>query len=222
MATSRIHRLGESGRSATVGSAPLPSGSMAAIDPRDPDLLRAYLAGDQGAFERLYGLYDRPCFDFIRRMLGVADDGTAEDLHQEVWLSVARSASSYDAGKSRFVTWLFTIARNKVTDHFRRASGVVHLVAQACDESPDDFADVPQISPEHIAQNRQLAAAIVREVQALPYAQRETFVLFAHNELSLEEVAQITHVGIETAKSRLRYARTTLRHRLADWEVHHA
>lgn len=195
---------------------------MAITDPVEPGLLRAYLAGDESAFERLYDLHDRPCFDFIRRMLATADIGTAQDLHQEIWLSVARSAGSYDAGKSRFVTWLFTIARNKVTDHFRRAAGVVHQVAGACDDAPDELADEHHISPERIAQNRQLAAAIVREVQDLPYVQRETFVLFAHNELSLEEVAQITHVGIETAKSRLRYARATLRQRLAGWEMHHA
>jgi RNA polymerase sigma-70 factor (ECF subfamily) len=52
--------------------------------------------------------------------------------------------------------------------------------------------------------------------------QGEAFVLFAHNELSLEEVAQITQVGVETAKSRLRYARTTLRQRLLGWSLCHA
>ena len=191
----------------------------------DPELLRRYLAGDAAAFERLYDTHDRRSFDFIRRMLVGADEATAEDLHQEVWIAVARQAASFDEGKARFVTWLFTVARNTVMDHFRKTPGVVRLagdVGEHAEAALDDWPDTPAIDPEHVAHNRQLAAALLQEVQALPFAQRETFVLFAHLELSLEEVAQITHVGLETAKSRLRYARQTLRARLAPWRAEHA
>jgi RNA polymerase sigma-70 factor (ECF subfamily) len=188
----------------------------------EPELLARFVAGDLSAFERLYDAQERPCFDFIRRLLAGADDATAEDLHQEVWLAVARQAAGYDAGKARFVTWLFTIARNKVMDHFRRRTGVVQLADDIGVVDADEVPDRASPSPEREVQNRQLAAAIVREVQALPYLQRETFVLFAHHELSLDEVAQITEVGPETAKSRLRYARNTLRQRLAAWKIEHA
>jgi len=198
---------------------------MASTEPGEPEWLRRYLAGEQASFERLYDAHQKPCFDFIRRMLAMADDATAEDLHQEVWIAVARQAASFDAGKARFVTWLFTIARNKVMDHFRRSSVVVQLAGDSGDAALDALADMPgapELSPERVAQNRQLAAALLREVQALPYVQREAFVLFAHQELSLEEVSQITRVGLETAKSRLRYARATLRLRLASWKEIHA
>jgi RNA polymerase sigma-70 factor (ECF subfamily) len=194
-----------------------------AANPTDASaLLRAHLAGDGAAFARLYDTHDRHCFDFIRRLLGAPDDATAEDLHQEVWLAVARSAASFDPGKARFVTWLFTIARNKVMDHFRRTPGVVHLVPGPDDEEAADNVAAHTVSPEDIAQNRELAAALLHAVQALPFVQREAFVLFAQQDLSLDEVAQITGVGLETAKSRLRYARATLRQRLAPWKVHHA
>lgn len=195
---------------------------MAPTEHSDPDLLGQFLAGEETAFARLYERHDRPCFDFIKRMLASADEAAAEDLHQEVWLAVARSAASFDAVKARFVTWLFTIARNKVMDHFRRGSGTPQLAQDIAEDLLDEWPDGPEISPEHIAHNRQLAAALLREVQALPHAQRETFVLFAQHELSLEEVAQITCVGLETAKSRLRYARGTLRLRLAPWKAQHA
>jgi RNA polymerase sigma factor (sigma-70 family) len=191
----------------------------------DPVLLRRFLDGDAAAFERLYDSHDRRCFDFIRRMLASADEATVEDLHQEVWFAVARQAASFDETKARFVTWLFTVARNKVMDYFRRSQGVVRLpgdIGEQAEAALDDPADAPTIDPEHVAHNRQLAEALLREVQALPFAQRETFVLFAHHELSLDEVAQITHVGLETAKSRLRYARQTLRARLAPWRAEHA
>ncbi len=181
------------------------------------ELVRAFLTGDSLAFEQLYDLYDRRSFQFVRRMLANGDEAEAEDLHQEVWLAVARSAASFDPGRARFVTWLFTIARNKVMDHFRRSAGVVHLSGPMADEVHEGDSEWHDLTPERIAQNHQLAAAIVREVEALPLAQRETFVLFAHHELSLDEVAQITGVGTETAKSRLRYARKTLCGKLGDW-----
>ena len=185
------------------------------------ELVHAFLAGDSLAFERLYDLYDRRSFQFVRRMLANGDEAEAEDLHQEVWLAVARSAASFDPGRSRFVTWLFTIARNKVMDHFRRSVGVVHLTGPMAENVHEGEGEWHDISPERIAQNHQLAAAIVREVEALPLVQRETFVLFAHHELSLDEVAQITGVGAETAKSRLRYARKTLCSKLGDWKLDH-
>jgi RNA polymerase sigma factor (sigma-70 family) len=196
----------------------------------EPTLLLAYLAGDGAAFAHLYDRHERRCFDFVRRMLAAADEATAEDVHQEVWLSVARSAATFDVHKARFVTWLFTIARNKVMDHFRRHGNEVSHATSLTDHSLGDdeqggeiaVADPHAITPERVLHNRQLAAALLTEVQALPLPQRETFVLFAQQDMSLEEVAHITQVGVETAKTRLRYARATLRANLAGWRLHHA
>ena len=177
----------------------------------DADLLRAHGAGDAHAFARLYDRYDRPCFRFIRRML--ADTSAAEDLHQETWMAVSRNAASYDPAKASFPAWLFTIARRKVWDHLRRRKAAVLALAE-----DDIVMTVPDPDPtplDHTV-SRQLAQHIVDAVEALPLAQRETFVLFSHAGLSLEETAHATGVPIETAKSRLRYARAALRLALAD------
>ena len=219
----------------------LPSAGMAPSDPVEPvvpdpdpnpagdaELLRRFCAGEREAFARLYDSHDRHCFNFIRRMLTSADEATAEDVHQEVWLSVARQAVTFDEHKARFVTWLFTIASNKVMDHFRKAHGVVHLAGDLGEHAVDlgdelpDLPDRAEVDPERIAHNRQLAAALLQAVQALPLVQREAFVLFAQHELSLQEVAEITRVGLQTCKSRLRYARQTLRQRLVTWTTDHA
>jgi RNA polymerase sigma-70 factor (ECF subfamily) len=178
----------------------------------DADLLRAHCAGDAQAFARLYDRYDRPCFLFIRRMLGTSYGDAAEDLHQETWISISRSAAAFDPRKASFRTWLFTIARRKVWDHFRRQRLVVMTSAQI-----DAAAAIPDQGPTPLEQveSRELAERVVAAVEALPLAQRDVFVMFAHAGLSLEEISNVTGVGVETAKSRLRYARATLRLALA-------
>jgi RNA polymerase sigma-70 factor (ECF subfamily) len=173
----------------------------------DADLLAAHAAGASQAFARLYDRYDRPSFQFIRRMLGAAGADAVEDLHQETWVSVARSAASFDPGKASFRAWLFTIARRKVWDHFRRQ----RVLVLAAD--PEEAALVPDPGPTPLEQvaSRELAERLVAAVEALPLEQRGAFVMFAHAGLSLEEIAEATGVAVETAKSRLRYARAKLR-----------
>jgi RNA polymerase sigma-70 factor (ECF subfamily) len=178
----------------------------------DAELLRAHGAGDAHAFARLYDRYDRPCFQFIRRALGAAHAEAAEDLHQETWMSVSTNAAAFDARRASFRAWLFTIARNKVWDHFRRQK--LAVLASADDDAAMSVPD-PGPTPLEQAQSRELAQRLVTAVEALPLAQRETFVMFAHAGLTLEEIAQATGVAQETAKSRLRYARATLRQALA-------
>ncbi|MBU1375882.1 MAG: sigma-70 family RNA polymerase sigma factor [Alphaproteobacteria bacterium] len=175
-------------------------------------MLRAHGAGDAHAFARLYDRYDRPCFQFIRRLLGAAHADAAEDLHQETWIAIARNAAAFDPGKSSFPAWLFTIARRKVWDHFRRQK--VAVLASAQDDAAAMIPD-PGQSPLEQVQSRELAQEIVAAVDALPLEQRGAFVMFAQAGLSLEEIAQVTGVAVETAKSRLRYARAKLRQSLA-------
>jgi RNA polymerase sigma factor (sigma-70 family) len=178
----------------------------------DADLLRAHAAGDPHAFARLYDRYDRPCFQFIRRMLGAASADAAEDLHQETWIAVSRSAGAFDPRKASFRGWLFTIARRKVVDHFRHQK-VVPLGVR------DDEAAmrVPDSDPTPVQQveTRELAERLVSAVEALPPEQRGAFLMSAQGGLSLEEIAAATGVAVETAKSRLRYARARLRQALA-------
>ena len=178
----------------------------------DADLLRAHGAGDPHAFARLYDRYDRACFHLIRRLLGGAHADAAEDLHQETWIAVSRNAASFDPAKASFAAWLFTIARHKTFDHFRRQRVTILTTepGEAAAMVPD-----PDPSPLEQVQSRERAQEIVAAVEALPLEQRGAFVMFADGGLSLEEIAEVTGVAVETAKSRLRYARTKLRQSLA-------
>ena len=132
-------------RSPTAGSPPpRPDGSALADggkpgedqrwvskDEADEVLLQAYRAGDVRAFERLVARHEKPVWNFIRRF--VADAATAEDLLQEVFLRVVKSADEW-RGAAKFSTWLYTIARNLTVDHARRA---VHRNAASLDAERD-------------------------------------------------------------------------------------
>ena len=178
----------------------------------DARLLRAHGAGDTQAFGRLYDRYDGSSFLFIRRLLGTAHGDAAEDLHQDTWLSISRSARAFDPQKASFRAWLFTIARNKVWDHFRRQKLAVLMSGSA--EAAIRIAD-PGPTPEEQMESRELAERLVAAVEALPLVQRDVFIMFAQAGLSLDEISNATGVGIETAKSRLRYARANLKLSLA-------
>lgn len=188
----------------------------------DEQLLLDYGAGDRDAFARLFDRHERPVYRFLLRSLG-RDAARADDLLQEVWLAVIRNASTWEP-RARFTTWLYGIARSRLIDHWRAQKGEVSLDA-ANDPEADDpgaalidrIAGARNDEPEVRAMSRAQARAFVAAVERLPVAQREALLLHLEGELTLDEIAQLTGVGMETAKSRLRYALAKLREWLEDW-----
>lgn len=189
----------------------------------DELLMRAYADGDVHAFETLYERHEMRLWRFIFRSVGGA--ATADELAQDVWLKVVRAAPAYQPGAAvlgrppaRFTTWLFTLARHRVIDHLRTQRPL-----QTLDESGDDghtpvdtLAAPSGFGPLRRIETRQQAERLLGALAALPTAQREAFLLLAEGGLSLTEIATATGVGLETARSRLRYARAALRRTLED------
>jgi RNA polymerase sigma-70 factor (ECF subfamily) len=186
---------------------------METDEAKDAALVRAHVQGEASAFAELYDRHDRASFQFLRRLLGSAHADAADDLHQETWIAVARNASRFDPARARFTAWLFTIARRKAFDYFRRRKGVI-LALTGLDGAADQVADSAP-SPLEQVESRESAERIAAAVEALPLEQRSAFLLFSIAGLSLQEIAEVTGAPIETAKSRLRYARAALRRTLA-------
>ncbi len=182
----------------------------------DAGLISAHGAGDPHAFARLYDRYDRPCFRFIRRTLGPAHADAAEDLHQETWIAVSRNAAAFDPARASFQAWAAAHDRLQqghfVWDHLRRQK--IAVLSSATEDEATAIADAGP-TPLQQVESRELAQRLVSAVEALPLEQRGAFVMFAGGGLSLAEIAHASGVGVETAKSRLRYARATLRRVLA-------
>lgn len=175
----------------------------------DEELMTAYRAGDARAFELLYTRHKGPLYRFMLRSAGPA--AVTEELFQDVWMNVIRARERYEV-RAKFTTWLYRLAHNRLIDHYRRGQAG----ATAADEDAiDAVADASFREPDNELDRRRLAREIIEQLALLPDLQREVFLLRHEAGLSLDDIAEVTGVDAETAKSRLRYALAKLRRALA-------
>jgi RNA polymerase sigma-70 factor, ECF subfamily len=190
---------------------------MSAPSPSDEELMLAYAAGDAAAFDALYARHKGGVYRYLARQC--RQPGIADELFQDVWMNLIRARASY-APTAKFTTWLYRLAHNRMIDHFR-SSGHLTLVSSDDEANEEAVIALPAArasEPEPRSQNRELGERLRAAVAALPPAQREAFLLQQEGELSLAEIATLTGAGVETVKSRLRYALSKLRAELADLE----
>ena len=181
----------------------------------DEDLMLAYAAGDAAAFDALYARHKGGVYRYLLRQChqGVAVD----ELFQDVWMNLIRARASYTPS-AKFATYLYRLAHNRLIDHYR-ASGQVRLVSADDAAHAEAVAALPAgrgVEPEMRAENRELGERLKSAVASLPPLQRDAFLLQQEAGLSLNEIAELTGVGVETVKSRLRYAVNKLRSDLSD------
>lgn len=161
----------------------------------DEELVARWAAGDLGAFEALYERYRRPLYRYLLRLAG--DEASANDWYQGAWEKVIRARKSYKP-KAPFRAWLYRIAHNHAMDQFRR------------NRPETELDSVTLVSggagPAEALGREDREKSLRKAVQALPEKQREALLLKLDAGLALDEIAAVTGVNRETAKSRLRYA----------------
>jgi RNA polymerase sigma-70 factor, ECF subfamily len=165
----------------------------------------AWVAGDAGAFERLYHRHKGPLFRYFRRH--IVPPAVADEAFQDVWQKVIQARERYRPD-APFAAWLFTLAHHRLMDHYRSLRPGEPL--------PDTLEAPASQQPETDAGRRQEAARLLAALAGLPAEQREIIVLREEENLTLEQIAAIQGVGRETVKSRLRYALAKLREVLGD------
>jgi RNA polymerase sigma-70 factor (ECF subfamily) len=178
---------------------------------RDEELMLRYRDGDATAFDALYSRHRAGLFRFILRQCPTRGD--AEEIFQEVWTSLIEARSRYRV-TARFSTYLYRIAVNRLIDRSRRKSNTRTTSLDDPEGTADQAVAGPAANPERQAAARQDAARVLAALAVLPPEQREAFLLHEEGGLSVAEIGEITQVGAETAKSRLRYALAKLREAL--------
>lgn len=178
----------------------------------DGELMVRYASGDLRAFATLYSRHRASLYRYVARL--VRDREAANDLFQDVWSRVIAHRERYEP-RAQFSTYLYRVAHNCCIDHLRRAATRPTRVVEDAENSGDDSMlalSAPDAdSPEKRLESAELLACYRAALESLPLEQRDTFLLAEQSGLSLEEIASVTGVGVETAKSRLRYAVRKLR-----------
>jgi len=162
--------------------------------------------GDEAAFRELYEEFSGRTRRFAGALL---DDGSAEDVQQEVWLSVYRRIGQLtDPGAFR--TWLYMTTRHSVIDLLRRRRREAELLALQPAASKD--TDVH----EHHDTTEPDRAVIRSAIAQLPPVQREVVMLRFWDDMTYAEISLIVGCSIGTVRSRLHYARRALEKLLQD------
>jgi len=171
----------------------------------DEALMKAYAKGSLEAFELLYARNRGILYRYVLRQVG--DAATANDLYQGCWEKIIRARKRYRPS-APFRAWMFRIAHNHVMDYFRKAKPESEIA--------EDVIESPSPGPEKLYLDQNRTARLMEAVSKLPFEQREALLLKLEGGFDIPEIAGITGVKPETAKSRLRYAVNKLKSELGE------
>lgn len=178
----------------------------------------AFKGGDEASFEKLLAKYSPVIINYIYRFTSNRQD--AEDLTQEVFLKVYRSAARYEP-KSKFSTWLYTIASNVCVDYKRKSKNnpLIHAlpVINKPDENDDAICEIKDSSGgsvEDLVEQKITDDKIKALLSELPETQRLALTLKVYENKSYSEIAEILDCTIPAVESLIFRARQTLKKKL--------
>jgi len=178
-------------------------------------LVRRCKAGDASAWEELVRTYSKRIYNICFRFTGTKDD--ADDLTQDVFIRMYRTLDSYDPDKAAFMTWVATMTRNMLVDHFRK--GKYDRITDSIESSSTDEEDGPTLSdqladqgaaPDARLMSRETKEIVHAALQKLSPELREAVILRDLQDMDYKEIAQVLKVPEGTVKSRINRGRTEL------------
>lgn len=175
----------------------------------DIELVSNAIRGRESDFEELVRRYQRQITAYLFRMLG--DYDASLDVAQEVFIKVYNSLSKFSS-EYKFSTWLYRIAHNAAVDYLRRNS----VITQSIETENSDGTYQLQLessspTPEQDRERSEWRTEIDIVVRRLPSAYRELILLRHANDLSYDEIAEVTGLPLGTVKNRLFRAREMMR-----------
>jgi len=186
------------------------SSSDSAAAETDEELMRTLSGGDEGALRQIYARYAPVVFGMASRSL---ERATAEEIVQDVFLSLWKNASQYDAALGPLRPWLLQIARFRIANELRRRSRRPQVASDPDGERLAALAD-PDPGPSAAAWNEFRRSAVRDALQRLPLTQRQALGLAYFDDLTHEQVADVLQLRLGTAKTRIRSGLQKLREQL--------
>jgi RNA polymerase sigma-70 factor, ECF subfamily len=178
-------------------------------------LVRRCVAGDAAAWEEIVQKYNRRIYNICYRFAGSADD--AQDLAQEVFIKMYRTLNTYDVERGAFMTWVTTITRNLLVDHFRKTKQ--DRMTDSIDGAPSEHEDAMPLSdqiadkgmpPDARVQSLETTETVHRALQKLSPELRESVILRDLQDMDYKEIATVLKVPEGTVKSRINRGRAEL------------
>ena len=178
-------------------------------------LVRRCIAGDVVAWEEIVQRYNRRIYNICYRFAGSGDD--AQDLTQEVFIKMFRTLNSYDVERGAFMTWVTTITRNLLVDHFRKSKQ--DRMTDSIDAAPSEHEDAMPLSaqipdkalpPDARVQSRETRETVHRALGKLSPELREAVILRDLQDMDYREIAAVLRVPEGTVKSRINRGRAEL------------
>lgn len=191
------------------------------MDPRDEaELIRRLQQRDERAFVLCVRTYQDKVYGLIYRMLG--NHAEAQDVAQEVFVTVFKSIDSF-RGESKLSTWLYRIAANHCKNRIKYLRRRAHKATteldahaeRALQSSPSSTLGEGQAGPAEVLEGAQLEQIVQRAINKLDEEPRLLLVLRDVEEMSYEEIMQVTGLPEGTVKSRLHRARQALKEEIA-------
>ncbi|MDZ4765855.1 MAG: RNA polymerase sigma factor [Chloroflexota bacterium] len=187
-------------------------------DPVEMTLLERVCAGDHDAFDDLYARLEPMVARFVRRLVGNVLE--VDDIVQETFIGFYRHIREIDP-PHMLRPYLFRIARNRAYDLLRRQGRYDQVSIDEDDDDPVQVRiafDLSQLntSPEDAASWLLLYMEVRDAIERLPELGRQALILYAEEQLSYAEIAQVMNVSIGTVKSRMFHAKRRLRELLSD------
>jgi len=178
-------------------------------------LVRRCVSGDAAAWEEIVQKYHRRIYNICYRFAGSTDD--AQDLTQEVFIKMYRTLNSYDVDRGAFMTWVTTMTRNLLVDHFRKTKQ--ERLTDSLDTTASDHEDAMPMSeripdhgpaPDSRVQSREAGDTVHQALQKLSPELREAVILRDLQDMDYKEIATVLKVPEGTVKSRINRGRAEL------------
>jgi len=178
-------------------------------------LVRRCVAGDATAWEDIVRRLNRRIFNICYRFTGSGDD--AQDLTQEVFIKIYRTLDSFDVEKGSFMTWVTTVTRNLLVDHFRKTKQ--DRVTDSLDNTGSEDEDMLPLSeqladsgpaPDTRVHRRETQEMVQKALQKLSPELREAVILRDLQDMDYKDIALSLKVPEGTVKSRINRGRVEL------------